>query len=212
LFEKPGEHDESILLGDGEYRVEVFSHSQEGIANNQKCIHPAALITVFDKDGAEIKRIKMIDEDRAFVNLIHHQNGKKYILYRQDLYGYSVMDVESGQTVDFIPKSSFIPLGGKKKEAETFIWYDSKYCKTNNLLVVYGCYWACPFEFEFFDFSDPMKVPFHCYGDSWTLQKGMGLEFVAAGIDDVDFNEFGGCVFRIKNGEHDQTKTVAIVR
>jgi hypothetical protein len=149
LFEKPGEHEESILLGDGEYRVEVISHTQEGIAHNRKRLLPAALITVFDKDGTEIKRIKMIDEDRAFVNLIHHQNGRKYLLYRQDLYGYSVMDVESGQTVDFIPKSSFIPLGGKEIEAETFIWCDSKYCKTNNLLVVYGCYWGCPFVFEF---------------------------------------------------------------
>jgi len=169
VFENSGEHEESIVLGDGEYRAEVFNHTKKRIKNNIEQHLCAALIIVYDKNGNEITRIKEIDEDLVFINLIHHQNGRKYLIYRQELYGYSVMDVESGQTVDFIPKSSFIPIGGTEIEMETFIWCDSKYCKANNLLVVYGCYWACPVLFEFYDFSNPMEVPFHCYGDSYSL-------------------------------------------
>ena len=211
LFEKSGEHEESILLGEGEYRAEVFNHTQQYTANNgERQYNIAALITVFDKNDREITQIKAIDEDRVFINLIHHQNGRKYLLYRQDLYGYSVMDVESGETVDFIPKSSFVPVGGKEMEMETFIWCESKYCKTNNLLVVYGCYWACPFEFEFYDFSKPLEVPFHYYGDSYSLQKKMGIEFAHHGIDDVDFNESGECVFKIENDDKNMAKTISV--
>ena len=210
LFEKPGEFEESIPLNGGEYRADVFNHSQILIDNNIKRHHGAALIIVFDKNDREISRIKAIEEDRVFIDLIHHQNGRKYLIYRQDLYGYSVMDVESGETVDFIPKSSFVPIGGKRIEMETFIWCESKYCKTNNLLVVYGCYWACPFCFEFYDFSNPMEVPFHCYGNSYSMQNEMGIQFAHGGIDDICFNESGECVFKIENGENDQAKAISI--
>lgn len=32
---------------------------------------------------------------------------------------------------------------------------------TKKLIVFDGCYWACPYELVFYDFSNPMNVPYN---------------------------------------------------
>jgi len=38
----------------------------------------------------------------------------------------------------------------------------------------------------------------------------MGIQFADRGIDDIDFNESGECVFKIVNHDNDEGKTISI--
>ncbi len=84
-----------------------------------------------------------------FYQLITHKNGKEYLIFRQDLYGYSVLKLENGEIMQFFPECSFDGV-------ETFIWTEVHYNPENNVLAVEGCYWACPYSVQLFCFENPM--------------------------------------------------------
>ena len=42
-----------------------------------------------------------MDTDGEFCSLFRHRNGKHYLIFRTELYGYSVLEVESGQAVSY---------------------------------------------------------------------------------------------------------------
>ncbi|UTC66793.1 MULTISPECIES: hypothetical protein [unclassified Treponema] len=90
------------------------------------------------------------NDSSVFYQLISHKNGKEYLIFRQDLYGYSVLDMESGEIMQFFPECSF-------EGVETFIWTKVHYHPANNVLAVEGCYWACPYGVQLFDFENPMS-------------------------------------------------------
>lgn len=92
-------------------------------------------------------------DDGAFFDLIEHSNGRKYLVFRKELYGYCVLDLNTMTDYQYYPEESF--RGG-----ETFIWTGTHYNKNTNLLVAEGCYWACPFELFVVDFSEPASVPY----------------------------------------------------
>ena len=58
--------------------------------------------------------------DGEFCSLFRHRNGKHYLISRTELYGYSVLEVESGQEMHYVP-SCVHPEDGQKVE-EVFIW------------------------------------------------------------------------------------------
>ena len=70
--------------------------------------------TLFDTHKAQIKSWRCIDDRAEFFSLIHHANGKFYLVFRQDLYGYSVLELDRGRIMHFVPgawpdgKESFI--------------------------------------------------------------------------------------------------------
>ncbi len=90
------------------------------------------------------------NDSSVFYQLISHKNEREYLIFRQELYGYSVLDIESGQIMQFYPKCSFEGM-------ETFIWTQVHYHPENNVLAVEGCYWACPYSVQLFSFENPMN-------------------------------------------------------
>jgi hypothetical protein len=209
LFETNGTSDDPIILGNGKYYAEVISYDQYRTENGLKRNYCGARISVRDEHGQIITDFKMIGENLVFLELIKHQNGKEYFIFRKDLYGYSVMDIESGVTVDYIPRKSFIPLGGVHMEEETFICCGAAYCKINNILAIDGCYWACPYDFEFYDFSNPMNLPFPLIGNAFDLVKRKGIDIVID-IRALDFAESGKCVFTIEKDGKPTKETLEI--
>lgn len=189
IFESPEEPYDSIVLGNGKYHVEIFQYTGTVFIKRFGTLldHSVLRLSVRDKENDILAEIKAID-NHEFITLVEHQNGLDYLLYRTELYGYSVLELVTGKSVDYIPESSF--TGGE----ETFIWVDIKYCPLNNLLVVDGCYWACPFEFEFYDFSNPMDLPLPLYGDTSALEYD-----IVPGVENVEFDENGNCRMKIKN-------------
>ncbi len=87
--------------------------------------------------------------------MIKHSNGKTYLIFTEDLYGYSVLELETLKSVHYLPKESY--LEGEEFK-ETFIWTDMHYNKANNFLAVGGCFWAEPSSVIYFDFSNPLDI------------------------------------------------------
>lgn len=109
---------------------------------------------LLDAEGKMVYTWDNINNDGEFAALIAHANGTHYLVFREDLYGYSVLEVETGRELHYIPERSW-PLDGRMGK-ETFIWTRAAYDPETGLLAVWGCYWACPGSMVFLDFSDPM--------------------------------------------------------
>jgi len=149
---------------------------------------------LFAENGEEIYRWRNIDDDAEFAKIIAHQNGGAYLIFRVDLYGYGVLDLQTGQKFIHIPR-----------EKETFIWVDVNYNRTNNILAVSGCYWACPYSTVLLDFSDPMRqtewIDLHEQLDS-----GFWL------YDDIDFVRWDGESLAVKYAQDDKYQEMIIGR
>ena len=109
---------------------------------------------LFDKDGRGRFFWRNLDDDGEFASLIHHANGKHYLVFRFDLYGYGVLELESLQDIRYFPPQSF--PADREDFKETFIWTGVNYDPHSNLLAVSGCYWACPYSVVVLDFSAPL--------------------------------------------------------
>ena len=115
----------------------------------------AARHQLLDSGGQVVYTWDNINDDGEFYQLLPHANGNHYLVFREDLYGYSVLEVETGRTMHYIPEKSW-PLDGRQGK-ETFIWTNVAYDAATNLLAVWGCCWACPNSMVFLDFSDPLS-------------------------------------------------------
>jgi hypothetical protein len=86
-----------------------------------------------------------------FCEYIKYSNGMDYIFYKEDLYGYSVFEVNTKNVFNYYPKATF---SGKE---ETFIGTDIHYNINNNIFAVGGCYWACPSDVFLIKIDNPME-------------------------------------------------------
>lgn len=77
-----------------------------------------------------------------------HQNEHDYLICGEDYQGQTVIELDTGKHRDFLPKEA--------KQGHGFYWSNYKYISEYKVLVVDGCFRACPYEFRFYDFSNPM--------------------------------------------------------
>ncbi|MDR1120377.1 MAG: hypothetical protein LBM08_05625 [Dysgonamonadaceae bacterium] len=188
VFEvEPQQFIQKHVLGDNEYFVEIKCYlidkrGEDGVISRTG----VSKTLVTNAANETVLEIKSAYEDQ-FVNLVKHRNGKDYLVYRKDLYGYSIYDVADKKSVDYFPKES---LDG----GETFIWCSVKYCAVNDVLAVQGCYWACPYGFIFYDFSAPMEVPLKLLTDKYYT--GFDHSVIA-----VEFTEKGECELTVSKTE-----------
>ena len=78
-----------------------------------------------------------------------HPNGHDLLVCGEDYQGQTVIELDTGRRRDFLPKEAGQGIG--------FCWSSYEFHAATQILVVNGCYWACPYEFKFYDFSDPME-------------------------------------------------------
>ena len=109
--------------------------------------------SLVDCNSEAISKWHSIDNNGDFYKIIKHSDGKEYLIFRQDLYGYSVLDIESREKMQFFPEKSL----NSGADNETFIWTDIEYNPISNVLAVTGCYWACPYNVHLFTFDNPMS-------------------------------------------------------
>ena len=93
---------------------------------------------------------RCIDDRAEFFSLIRHANGKFYLVFRQDLYGYSVLELDRGRIMRFVPDAW--PNG-----KESFIWSGVHYLRDWDALAVSGCYWGAPNGVHLVSFAEPMS-------------------------------------------------------
>ena len=105
---------------------------------------------LFDTRKTQIISWRCIDDRAEFFSLIRHADGKFYLVFRQDLYGYSALDLASAQIMRFVPDAW---LDGK----ESFIWGGMHYLRDWDALAARGCYWAAPNGVHLVSFAEPMS-------------------------------------------------------
>lgn len=108
-----------------------------------------------DDQGRVVYTWRNLDIDGTFCELFRHANGSHYLVFRRDLYGYSVYEVESGREMHYIPSQAYPE--DKQVFQETFIWTDAHYDPQSNLLAAGGCFWAAPSSVVVLDFTDPLR-------------------------------------------------------
>lgn len=111
---------------------------------------------LLDIEGKVLYAWRNLDTDGEFCSLFRHRNGTHYLIFRTELYGYSVLEVESGQEMHYVP-ACVHPEEGQKAE-EVFIWTSADYDPGTDLLAVTGCIWACPYSTIVLDFSHPLQL------------------------------------------------------
>ena len=106
--------------------------------------------TPFDTHKTQIKSWRCIDDRAEFFSLIRHADGKFYLVFLQDLYGYSVLELDRGRIMRFVPDAWTL---GK----ESFIWGGVHYLRDWDALAVSGCYWGAPNGVHLVSFAEPMS-------------------------------------------------------
>ena len=143
------QQDEQFPLTDG-YSIRSKAYIYDG--DLHLCGSESELL---DKEGTVRYAWRNLDTDGEFCSLFRHRNRKHYLISRTELYGYSVLEVESGQEMHYVP-ACVHPEEGQKVE-EVFIWTSADYDPGTDLLAVTGCIWACPYSTIVLDFSCPFQ-------------------------------------------------------
>lgn len=104
----------------------------------------------------------------------NHQNGHAYLICGEDYQGQTVLELDTGERRDFVPTEEFLGHG--------FCWSSHDFNAGSSTLTVAGCHWACPYEYRFYDFSDPM-------GQGWPQLELVGKNEDSEGYLDADNKE-----------------------
>ena len=112
-----------------------------------------------------------------------HPNGHDYLVCSEYAEcGYTVIELDTGERRDYVP----MPQG------EDYYWAVCSVSANGLYLAVHGCYWACPYELQIFDISEPLALPFKKLWDvsyprdmrNFTWNEDNSLEFLYA----VEYN------------------------
>lgn len=161
---------------------------------------------LLDKEGKVRYAWRNLDTDGEFCSLFRHRSGKHYLIFRTELYGYSVLEVESGQEMHYIP--SCVHPGEGQKAEEVFIWTSADYAPSHDLLAVTGCIWACPYSTIVLDFSQPLRPqPL----DHW-LDVRRVVDPDNSRFDDIEFVgwEDGALILRGSDAEDGRWKEIRV--
>lgn len=172
LFAPTNKGDVDVISLEQKYEVEVVSYQWKSPEGGVCSGHLGTLYCGKER----LHSWKCYDDSSSFFRLIHHSDGNDYLLFRQELYGFSVYNITTDESFQYLPKESF-------GEGETFIWTDVSYHAENNLLAVSGCYWACPWSVYIVDFASPLSVPKFQLDIRDYIDGAAGCEE----IDDLDF-------------------------
>jgi hypothetical protein len=78
-----------------------------------------------------------------------HPNGHDYLVCGEDYQGQTVIELDTCERRDHLPVEA--------KNGAGFCWTDARFDAATLTLVAAGCIWAAPFEYRFYDFSDPIS-------------------------------------------------------
>lgn len=83
---------------------------------------------------------------------IQHVNGAEYFLCGENYMGYSAINLDTRNRIDYLPKEA--------KDGAGFCWVSATPSPDSKYLAVEGCYWGAPYEVVIFDFSNPEVLPY----------------------------------------------------
>jgi len=103
--------------------------------------------TVYRKDTGE----EVCDIKRNY-STFHHsfveKSGQEWLITGRSYMSQTIVNLDTGE--EFEPDEDHY-------DGFAFCWASCSISPDGNTLVVDGCHWACPYEFRFYDFTDPSK-------------------------------------------------------
>lgn len=99
--------------------------------------------------GSQLAEVKRNYSSFPFSWVEGHANGHDYLVCGENYQGQTVIELDTGNRKDSLPDSAKLGHG--------FCWAVHEYNADQKLLVVDGCFWGGPYEYKFYDFSDPMN-------------------------------------------------------
>lgn len=127
----------------GRFRLEVRTYRTRP---NCWCYSRGTVIRI--ADGAVVA-----DVQRNYSNFHHSfvtKDGREFLVAGRSYMGQTIVDLDRAEEWND-PKH---PDGYDGVE---FCWAASLLSPDGNTLLVDGCHWACPYEYRFFDFTDPAR-------------------------------------------------------
>lgn len=114
--------------------------------------------SLFSPDGTKIHTWQIADSHdfTSFTQIFTHSDRMLYLIYKEDLYGYSVLRLSDRKGLHYIPKGN---SADGKFMGESFIMTDFHYCRENNIAAVGGCFWAAPYDTALLDMTSPLSEP-----------------------------------------------------
>ena len=149
--ENAGESKEHLSPA-GKYRLVVttyqtgegyWNYTQGKVYRGEKCL-------------AEVRRNY---HQFPFTFIEGHKNGHDYLVCGEDYQGQTVIELDTGERVDYRPDAA--------EKGHGFCWAYYKPSPNGTLIVVNGCIWACPYENHVYDFAKPMKPPWPRLFQGW---------------------------------------------
>lgn len=195
LFAPTNKGDVDVISLELDYQVEVENYQWKSPEGGLISGHLGTLC----RGKERLHSWKCYDDSSNFFRLIHHSDGNDYLLFRQELYGFSVYNITTDESFQYFPKESF-------GEGETFIWTDVSYNAEHNLLAVSGCYWACPWGVYIVDFASPLTESKFQLDIRDYIDGAAGFEE----IDDIDFDAWtaDGITFKCEIGDENVVRKV----
>lgn len=101
-------------------------------------------------DGVKVADVKRNYASFPFLFVEDHSiTGHDYLVASEDYQGHTVVDLTTGEVMSHIPEGAFQGHGWCPTGFELLA--------DRRTLKVGGCYWACPFEFRLWDFTEPLR-------------------------------------------------------
>jgi hypothetical protein len=140
---KVKEHE--VLSPGGSYKLTISSHSTgEGSWNYTK-----ARIKEVGTMCGPIEVVYRNYGSFPFLFIEEHPNGHDYLICGEDYQGQTIIELDTGERRDYLPKEA--------AQGHGFCWASYEHSPSKRTISVNGCYWACPYEMWFIDFDNPME-------------------------------------------------------
>jgi hypothetical protein len=132
-----------ILSPSGMYKLVVSEFSTE-----RGRWHYSQGLVYRKDDDQPIAVVQRNYGDFPYLFIEDHPKGA-FLVCGKDYQGQTVIELATGNRRDHMSDGSDSGTG--------FCWVNYRFDAPSNILVVDGCFWACPWEYRFFDFTDPMS-------------------------------------------------------
>ncbi|AFM41478.1 hypothetical protein Desaci_2536 [Desulfosporosinus acidiphilus SJ4] len=180
-------------LSDGKHSARITFYKDETCSISKYRVL-ASKTEILNSQSQIVAKFENVNQS-IFFYAFEHSNGKTYLLFKIDLYGYSIMNLSNYEVYHFVPDVSF--LG----QEETFIWTGAFYFNKNNILVVDGCYWACPYATLFINLTNPEQLPYKVIYSSYEMENELNID---NDIIPLRWNEDGSIVLQCSIKDDDE--------
>ena len=158
MAKRDDEELESHLSPSGKYRLEITSYDNGTYSQGKiQYAQSEELITVVVRNYGHF----------PFAWCEGHPSGHDYLICGEDYQGQTIIELDTGQRVDFIPDEA--------EQGHGFCGVAFYPAPDGRYLFVDGCFWGCPYELILFDFSKPLILPYQEL-NRWLVNEVQGFQ------------------------------------